>query len=90
MGSPVSAVIVNLYMESFEQQATSTSAYKPRIWKRYVDDTFTILDRGNVMETENEYKLVFLDTAVSREPDCCLTTSVYRKPTRTDQSVLSV
>ena len=52
--------------------------YKPRIWKRCVDDTFTILDRGNVdsflehlnnqepsirftMETENDYKLAFLD-----------------------------
>ena len=48
MGSPVSAVIANLYMKSFEQQAITTSAYKPRIWKSYVDDTFTILDRGNV------------------------------------------
>ena len=102
MGSPVSTVIANLYMESFEQQAITTSAYKPRIWKRYVDDTFTILDRRNVdsflqhlnnmqppirftMETENDYKLAFLDTAVSREPDGRLTTSVYRKPTHTDQ-----
>ena len=45
---PVSAVIANLYMESFEEQAITTSSYKPTIWKRYVDDTFTILDRGNV------------------------------------------
>ena len=100
MGSPVSAVIANLYMESFEQQAITTSAYKPKIWKRY---TFTILDRGNVysflqhlnnhqpsairfiMETENGYKLAFFDTTVSREPDGRLTTSVYRKPTHTDQ-----
>ena len=35
-------------MESFEEQAITTSSYKPTIWKRYVDDTFTILDRGNV------------------------------------------
>ena len=102
MGSPVSAVIANLYMESFEEQAITTSSYKPTIWKRYVDDTYTILDRGNVddflqhlnnpqpsirftMETENNNKLAFLDTAVSREPDGRLTTSVYRKPTHTDQ-----
>ena len=48
MESPVSAVIANLHMESFEQQAITTSAHKPRIWKRYFDDTFTILYRGNV------------------------------------------
>ena len=97
MGSQISAVIANLFMESFEQQATTTSAYKPRIWKCYVDDNFTILDRGNVdsflqnlnnqqpsicftMETENDYKLAFLDTAVSGDPDgrLELTTSVYR------------
>ena len=48
MGSPLSAVFANLYMESFEEQAITTSSYEPRIWKRYVDDTFTILDRENV------------------------------------------
>ncbi|KAL9978902.1 hypothetical protein ACROYT_G016486 [Oculina patagonica] len=37
------------------------------------------------METESDSKLAFLDTAVSREPDGRLTTSVYRKPTHTDQ-----
>ena len=47
MESPVSAVIANLHMESFEEQAMTTSSYEPRIWKRYVDDTFTILDREN-------------------------------------------
>ena len=95
-------LIANLYMESFEEQAITTSSYEPRIWKRHVDDTFTILDRENVddflqhlnnqqpsirftMETEKDNKLAFLDTAVLREPDGRLTTSVYRKPTHTDQ-----
>ena len=50
MGSPVSAVIANLYMESFEEQAITTSSYECRIWKNYVEDTFTILDRENVDE----------------------------------------
>ena len=106
MESQVSVVtcIANLYMESFEQQAitTWTSSSKLRIWKRYVDNTLTILDCGNIdsflqhlnnqqpsirfiMETVNNYKLTFLDNPVSREPDRCSNTGVYRKPTHTDQ-----
>ena len=39
------------------------------------------------METEKDNKLSFLNTAVLREPDGRLTTSVYRKPTHTDQNL---
>ena len=41
MGSPVSCIVANLYMEYFEQKAIST-APTPRFWHRYVDDTFVI------------------------------------------------
>ena len=37
------------------------------------------------METENNSKIAFLDTSVCREPGGLPTTSVYRKPTHTDQ-----
>jgi len=30
------------------EQAIESTPYKPNIWKRYVNDTFTILDRSNV------------------------------------------
>ena len=39
MGSPVSAVVANLYMEFFEGLALNAALARPRIWKRYVDDT---------------------------------------------------
>ena len=41
MGSPVSPIIANLYMEYLEQKALST-APTPRFWHRFVDDTFAI------------------------------------------------
>ena len=35
-------------MEEFEEQAITNATCKPKIWKRYVDDTFTVLNRGHV------------------------------------------
>ena len=44
MGSPVSPIVANLYMEYLEQKALSTT---PRFWGRYVDDTFVIHKEAN-------------------------------------------
>ncbi|XP_072176463.1 uncharacterized protein [Diadema setosum] len=45
MGSPVSPIVANLYMEDLEQTVLSTvpTAIKPRLWKRYVDDILAIV-----------------------------------------------
>ena len=46
MGSPLSPVIANLFMEKFEADALSSSEYQPVCWLRYVDDTFVIWPHG--------------------------------------------
>ena len=42
MGSPVSPIVADIYMEAFENRAISTAVHPPRIWKRYFVDTFVI------------------------------------------------
>ena len=50
MGSPLSPVAVNLFMEWLEEEAINTAPEdcKPRMWKRYVDDVLEIIDRGQI------------------------------------------
>src|SRR5215469_1292483 len=46
MGSPLSPVIANFYMEEFEKKAIEQATNKPTCWYRYVDDTFVIWPHG--------------------------------------------
>ena len=46
MGSPLSPVVANFFMESFETTALDTAVLKPTCWFRYVDDTFVIWPHG--------------------------------------------
>ena len=102
MGSPLSPIIANIYMEEFETKALST-APTPPLWKRFVDDTFVVIKTSHKEEffkhihsiedsiqftaedTKADGSLPFLDALVTPQADGTLSTSVYRKPTHTNQ-----
>ena len=48
MGSCISPIIANLYMEHIEHTAITTFHTPPNLWLRYVDDTFCILDKKHI------------------------------------------
>ena len=53
MGSPVSPIVANLFMENFESKALGTFCHPPRYWGRYVDDTLVIINRTSVQDFTN-------------------------------------
>ena len=46
MGSPLSPIVANLFMEKFEREALDSYLLKPSKWKRYVDDTNVVWPHG--------------------------------------------
>ncbi|KAJ8933426.1 hypothetical protein NQ318_015590 [Aromia moschata] len=46
IGSLLSPVIANLFMEAFEEVTIRGSEKKPKCWLRYMDDTFIIWPHG--------------------------------------------
>jgi hypothetical protein len=52
MGSPVSPLIANLFMEDLEQKAITTAPQdiRPRLWKRYVDDILAVIPKTAIIQ----------------------------------------
>ena len=50
MGSPVSPIVANIFMEAFESRALATAIHPPKLWRRYVDDTCVIQDHSHKEE----------------------------------------
>ena len=46
MGSPLSPVLVELFMEEFELDTIENADLRPNLWLRYVDDTFVVWPHG--------------------------------------------
>lgn len=47
MGSPLSSIISNLFMEDFESKGLASAPFKPNMWKRFIDDTFINWPHGH-------------------------------------------
>lgn len=46
MGSPVSPIVANLYMKELENKALEAAKLYPRMWVRYIDNTFVLWLHG--------------------------------------------
>ncbi|GJQ82611.1 hypothetical protein Trydic_g19635 [Trypoxylus dichotomus] len=94
MGSPLSPVVANLFMEQFESLAIETAVDKHTVWWRYVDDTFVVWPHGryklgrflehlNGVHPNIQFTMEPEDNGFNRDR-ARATTGVFRTPTHTD------
>ena len=48
MGSPISPIVANLFMEDLETRAIQSAQNPPSFWRRFVDDTLTIMQSSQI------------------------------------------
>ena len=89
MGFPSLAHCCKPVLEHLEEEAIRSAPLHPKLWRRYMDDTFVIWSHGHLylnsqhpsiqftMEEEKDHKIAFLDVVVTRNSDK-LATSVYK------------
>nr|VZI27242.1 unnamed protein product [Spirometra erinaceieuropaei] len=99
MGSPISGFIAEAVLQRLESLVFQH--HRPKFWARYVDDTFVVIERDQVLTfqehlnavfpdiqftmEEENNQLAFLDVFVCRKGCGELKTKVFRKATNTMQ-----
>lgn len=103
MGNPLSSLIAEECMKSFEEKIKN-EIWFPRVWKRYVDDIIAIVKKDKAdeilthlnnthpnikftLEKEKENSLPFLDITIKRNFDNSLSFGIHHKPTSSPQII---
>ena len=48
MGGPASSTPADVCMQTYERTVITTALYPPKVWKRFVDDVYSILKRTHL------------------------------------------
>ncbi|BHF62891.1 hypothetical protein SprV_0200587900 [Sparganum proliferum] len=67
MGSPISGFIAKAVLQRLESLVFQH--HKPKFWARYVDDTFVIIERDQVLTFKEQLNAVFPDIRFTMEEE---------------------
>ena len=78
MGSPVSPIAANIFMEALEQEAMATAPMecRPKLWLRYVDDILGVINKNAVPQLTEHINQVDKSASIKftyeQEKDGCI------------------
>ena len=70
MGSPVSPIMANIFMEKFEEKVLEECPCAPKVWYRFVDDTFSIIQKDHLEPFTEYINRVNDHISFTREEEC--------------------
>ena len=95
MGTKMAVAFANIFMATFETEIISQSPNKPLVWKRYIDDIFSLWTKreeiGSFIELANNFHLTIKFTAeISATEITFLVTCIYKGDRFKSESILDV
>ena len=69
MGGPTSAIVSEIYMQALEMTAITTADHPPKIWKRYVDYIFFVIQRIYLQELLHHINSLHPQTQFTKEEE---------------------
>ncbi|BHF65310.1 hypothetical protein SprV_0200832000 [Sparganum proliferum] len=67
MGSPIASLVAELILQELEKVAFDHN--EPAFWRRYVDDTFVIIERSRLADFQDLLSGIFPDIQFTREEE---------------------
>ena len=96
MGTKMAVSFANIFMAAVETDIINSSCFKPLIWKRYIDDVFSLWNRNkeeinSFIELANSYHPTIKFTAEILDTEIIfLDTCVYKGARFKKESILDV
>ena len=69
MGGPTSAIVSEIYMQALEMTAITTADHPPKIWGRYVDYIFSVIQRIYLQELLHHINSLHPQTQFTKEEE---------------------
>ena len=85
MGTKMAVAFANIFMADIKTQIVSQSVVIPTVWKRYIDDVFSLWDTGKhnierfIEQANSYYPTIKFSAEISNAETTFLDTVVYKQ-----------